>query len=207
MDLSDHPLPEAERLCMRIVDAEDLHAALDPQQRHLEQRLPQRAPILGLEIERIDVLVFLRRVLGILDRAVGSMPEPFRMFMHPRMIRRALPREIDRDLEAEALGFAAEPFEILEGAEPRLDRRVAAVRRSDRPWTPGITWSGDERIVAPFAEARADRMNGRQIDDVEPEIGDARQAISRLAERAAPRGIGTGGSREHLVPAAEARAL
>ena len=38
--------------------------------------LPQRAPVLALEVERVDVLVLLRRVLGVLDRAVGPRAEP-----------------------------------------------------------------------------------------------------------------------------------
>src|SRR5207248_8023930 len=52
----DHPFPEAEGLRVRIVDAEDANAALDPEQRDVEQCLPERLPFFALEVEWIDVL-------------------------------------------------------------------------------------------------------------------------------------------------------
>ena len=63
---------------MRVVDAEDPDAAVDPEQRDVEQRLPQRPPVVAFEVERVDVLVLLRRILGVLDRAVGPVAEPLR---------------------------------------------------------------------------------------------------------------------------------
>ncbi len=45
--LADQPLPERERLRVRVVDAEDPHAALDPVQDDVAQRLPEPLPVLG----------------------------------------------------------------------------------------------------------------------------------------------------------------
>ena len=42
-----------------------------------------------LEIERIDVLIFLRRILGVLNRAVGPLAKPLGMLADVRMIGRA----------------------------------------------------------------------------------------------------------------------
>ena len=42
LDLGDQPLPERERLGVRVVDAEDAHALLDPEQEDALQLLPQR---------------------------------------------------------------------------------------------------------------------------------------------------------------------
>ena len=124
----DHPFPEPERLRVRVVDAEDLHAVLDPEHRHVEQRLPELAPVFGLEIERVDVLILLRRVLRVFDRAVRPVPEPLGVLPHPRMIGRALPRQIERDFEAEPPGFHAERLEVPDGSEAGFDGGVTAVR-------------------------------------------------------------------------------
>ena len=57
----------------------------------------------GREVERIDVLVALRRILGELDAAVRRLPEPLGMLLHPRMVGRCLESEVQRHLEAERL--------------------------------------------------------------------------------------------------------
>src|SRR5262245_49564966 len=111
------------------------------------------------------------------------------MLAHPGMIGRALPREIERHFETEALRFLPEHVEIGHGAEPGLDRRVAAFNRTDRPWAPGIIRARGQAVVASFSEAAADRMNRRQIDDVEAEVGDVGQPRARVAEGSAPAAI------------------
>ena len=40
LDLRDQPLPERERLRVRVVDAEDAHAVADPEAHDVEQRRP-----------------------------------------------------------------------------------------------------------------------------------------------------------------------
>ncbi len=86
LDRADQPLPEREWLGVRVVDAQDPNALLDPEADHVGQALPQRRPVLGLEVERVDVLVFLGRVLGVLDTAVGALAEPCRVLAYPRMV-------------------------------------------------------------------------------------------------------------------------
>ena len=43
LDLPDEPLPEGERLRVRVVDAEDAHAVVDPEADDAEQLAPQSA--------------------------------------------------------------------------------------------------------------------------------------------------------------------
>src|SRR5690606_23228028 len=74
----DRPFPERERLRVRIVDAKRANALLDPEAEDALQLLPERLPLIRLEIEGIDVLVLLRRVLRVLHGPVGSRAEPFR---------------------------------------------------------------------------------------------------------------------------------
>ena len=79
LHLADQPFPERKRLGVRIVDPEDAHALRDPEQHDVAQRRPKPFGIGAVEIRVDDVLIFLRRVFGILDRAVGPALEPFGM--------------------------------------------------------------------------------------------------------------------------------
>ena len=76
------------------------------------------APVAALEVERVDVLVLLRRVLRVLDRAVGPMLEPLRVLADPGMIGRRLERDVERDLESEVARGGDEAIEVVERAEP-----------------------------------------------------------------------------------------
>src|SRR5687768_15389048 len=103
LNVHDQPAPELERLRMRIVDAEYLDAAVDPEEHHVAQFLPQRSPLGRAEVDRIDVLVLLRWILGKLDAAIRPAREPERMLADVWVVRRALERDVERDLEAEPL--------------------------------------------------------------------------------------------------------
>src|SRR5579864_7743946 len=113
------------------------------------------------------------------------MTEPFGMLPHPGMIRRTLPRKIEGDLEAEPLRLRAKGVEVRDTAEPGLDGRVPAGVRPDGPRAPRIAGLGGQRIVRSLAKARPNRMNRREIHDVEAEIGDARKRRCGLAKRRA----------------------
>ena len=99
-DVLDDPLPELDRLGVRVVDAEDLHAVVDP---HLDDAAHLLVDALGVvvEVHRVDVLVLLRRVLGVGDRAVGAGGEPLGVRPDPRVVGRALEGEVHRHLEPE----------------------------------------------------------------------------------------------------------
>ena len=74
---------------------------------------------------------------------------------------------------------------------------MAAVRRADRPGRADVPGLGLLGVVPALAVRHADRVDRRQVDDVEPELGELRQHL-RNAGEAAER------AREELVPRAEA---
>src|SRR5687768_6602418 len=117
LDLADRTLPETKRLGVRIVDPEEQHALIDPELDHVAQLAPQRLPVRTLEIERVDVLVFLGRILRILNGAVGPPAEPLRMLGHVRMIGRALKSDIERDFDAARTRVREQPPEVGVRAE------------------------------------------------------------------------------------------
>jgi hypothetical protein len=69
------------------------------------QLFPQRAPVLGFKVERVDVLILFGRILGILHAAVGTVLEPERMGLDIGMVRRALKCEVESDLDAQFARF------------------------------------------------------------------------------------------------------
>ena len=85
---------------MRVVDPKDAHALVNPELHHALQLFPELAPLLGLEVEGIDVLVLLGRVFRILDRPIGALAEPLRMLGNIGMIGRTLESDIQRQLDA-----------------------------------------------------------------------------------------------------------
>ena len=167
---------------MRVVHTEDPHAAGHPEAHDVAQRLPQLLPVWRIEIERVDVLVLLGRVLRVSDRAVGTTVEPVRMFAHPGVVGRALNREVERNLHAQRLGGAHESIEILERAEGRLDRGMATMLAADRPRTAGVSRPCVEAIVRTLPSCSSDRMDGRQIHDVKPHTVQVREPLLGVAK-------------------------
>ena len=121
------------------------------------------------------------------------------MLGQPRVVGRGLDREVERDLEPGLPRRGDEVVEVLQRPELGMDRVVAALLAADRPGAARIALLRLERVVAPLAVRLADRVDRRQVDDVEAELGQLRQHLLDALE-AAP------AAREELVPGAEARA-
>src|SRR5439155_4551709 len=78
----------------------------------------------------------------------------------------------------------------------RAEALVSVLVPGDRPWAADVALGRLHAIVAPLAERAADRMDGREVEDVEAHAGDARELGLDVGE-------GAGGAREELVPGAE----
>src|ERR1700722_20740464 len=120
-DFTDDPPPECERFGMRIVHAKNAPALRKPVDQDTLQFLPQAPPIVALEIERINVLVLLGRVFGVLHATVGTMPEPLGMGANVGMIGSALECDIEGNVNAGLACLPDEAFEVLQGAQLRHD--------------------------------------------------------------------------------------
>ncbi len=159
----------------------------------------------AIEVEVDDVLVLLRRVLGVLDRAVGAPVEPLGMLLDPRMVRRGVQRDVERDLETVVARGRDEPVEILQRPKLGMHREVPPFRRPDRVGAARIVRTGIQRVVAPLAVGPADRVDRREIQHVEPQIPHIGKPRNHVVERAVPVRIARHRPREHLVPGAERR--
>src|SRR5262245_7302724 len=202
---ADEPFPEANRLRVWIVHAEGLHAVADPELDDALHLQPERAWIVADEVDGIDVLILLRRILRVLDRSVGAVEEPLWMLVHPWMIGRCLDGAIERDLQATALCRLHEPVEVVERAEVGMHGGVAALGAADRPRAAGIAGLRGERVVAALTVRAADRVDRRQVHDVEAHGGGAIELRLGVLQRAVP--AITAAAREEFVPGGEARTL
>jgi len=68
IDLSNHPFPKGKRLGMGIVHPENANSLVNPEKDHVLQFLEKVFPLIGFEIEGIDVFILLGRILSILKR-------------------------------------------------------------------------------------------------------------------------------------------
>src|SRR5262249_5360057 len=165
---------------------ENPHPVAHPQA-HDPQHLVIEPAGVVVEVERVDVLVFLGRVLGVGDGAVGAMAEPIRVLGDPGVIGGCLQGQVERHFHAEFAGAGHERVEVGERAQLWVDRIVAAGRGADSPRRARVARPGVQGVVAPLAGRGPDGVDGRQVDHVEAHAGDALQPARRGAQRAAHR--------------------
>lgn len=113
----------------------------------------------GVEGDGVDVLVFLGRVLGVGDGAVGAVVEPLGVFVDPGVVGGALEGEVEGDLQAQFPGFGDEVVEVVEGAQGGVDAVVAAFGGADGPGDADVVTGGGEGVVAAFAVGGADGVD------------------------------------------------
>jgi hypothetical protein len=87
-----------------------------------------------------------------------------------------------------------------------VDGGEATLAAADRPRASRLAGPRDQRVVASLAVRASDRVDRRQVDDVEPHRRDPLQPFFGIAKRGAAVGRGAR-AREHLVPGGEARPL
>src|SRR5688572_18099151 len=80
---------------------------------------------------------------------------------------------------------------------------MATFLGADGPRTAGILSTWRERIVGSLATFAADRMNGRQVNDVEAHLFDVWQHRFAITERPVRLGVRPRGARKELVPSSE----
>ncbi|MCY1424218.1 hypothetical protein D9M71_399550 [compost metagenome] len=202
------PLPERQRLGVRVVDAVDLHALGHPAEDDITQRQPQAGyGVGGVEVDIDDVLVLFRRVFRITDGAVRPPAEPARVFLEPRVVLGALDGKIQGDFQAMVGSGGHQAAKILAAAQLRMDRLMAALVAADGIRATGVIGAGLQRIVRPLAKVAADGMDGREIQHIETHVADHRQAIVHVVEGAVAFGVVGDRTWEQFVPAGELGAL
>src|SRR3569832_2769776 len=122
------------------------------------------------------------------------------MYLEPRIVGRALDREIERQLQPELRCFVAQAQEILQRAELRMDRIMAALFPAERVRTAGGVRLRRQAVVAALAVLSADRMDGREIQGVETHRPDRRQALDDIVESAVPVRVAALRTREQFIP-------
>src|SRR5260221_11457599 len=110
------------------------------------------------------------------------MMKPIRMLAHPWMVGRALDCKIEGDFNSETVGRRVEAIEITERADRRIDRGMAACLTANRPRAARRVRSPVQRIAGTFAIGVPNRMNWRQVYDVEAEVSKLGQPTLDIME-------------------------
>ena len=192
---------------MRVVHAEDSHAVVHPVAQDAQDLLGQTFGI-AVEPQRVDVLVLLRRVLGVGDGAVGADREPRLARSGPWVVGCGLQCKVQRHLHAQILGACDEGVEVVDCAQIRMDRVMTTSGGTDGPRGAGIVRSGGQSVVGSLAVHRPHRVDRRQVHDIETHGGDRGKPLLRVGEGATARRVQFGAlaSGEQFVPGAEERA-
>ena len=162
----------------------------------------------GLEVERIDVLVLLRRVLGVLDRcrrrACGTTPGArARTDGRARTGTRCRARSRCRARRPAAPGAGSRPA-------CRARRGSASWPPSAAPIAHGLPTSSGAAssvLLRPLRRSRPIGWIGGKYSTSKPMPRDVRQPRLAVGEGAVPRRVVRRRAREELVPARKARAL
>src|SRR5450756_1511931 len=117
LDLADEPLPKRKRFRVWVVDPQDGNPLVDPEHNDGQQLVPELAPGFRLEVERDDVLVLLRWVLGVLDGAVSAVLEPLGGLSRVWVVGRALECDVDGHLDSVLTGGSEQVVEVVDRAE------------------------------------------------------------------------------------------
>ena len=83
--------------------------------------------MIRFEIDRVDVLIFFRRVFSVLDSSVRPPVEPLGVLFHIGVVRTALKRDIQSYLDTVLRCLRNQLLKIIHGAKLRVDSFVAAL--------------------------------------------------------------------------------
>src|SRR5262249_46327863 len=123
------------------------------------------------------------------------------MFFNPRMIRRALHGEIERDLDPMGTCRGDETAKVVERSKFGVDACMSAGLGADRIGAARVLWLRNERVVTSFAVRCANGMDGRKVKNIKTKIAHIGQAIHNIFESSVAAEIARLRSREKLIPA------
>lgn len=156
-----------------VLDTKNRDIVIEPELQHPKNLGVQPLGVV-VEVQSIDVCLRLRWILRARDAAIDRGGEPFGVRAAPRMIRCTLQREVERDFNAACPRVSNE---IVDCAQAWINCIVATVGRSDRGWRARVARLRGGCVVAAFAIDGADRIDWRQIDDVETHVHDRIDAL------------------------------
>ena len=152
VDFGDAPLPEGQGLGVGVVDAEDADAAVDPELEDAVEGVPEAAPVGGLEVEGVDVLIFFGRIFGVLDGAVGTVVNQAGCSLTQGWSGRALEGDVEGELHAVVRGRLRRGSRSRRRCRARGGWRCGRLRRE--PMAQGLPTSPGSAVTELFLPLR-----------------------------------------------------
>ena len=132
---------------MGVIHAENTHPLLNPEQENAPEFLPEFAPVLGLKVKGINVLIFLWWIFGILNGSIRTLYKPLVVFLHIGVVRGTLEGDIQGNFDAIFPGFLYKMVEVLQSAKLGMDGFVSAFLGTDGPRGSRVT-RGSQRMIS-----------------------------------------------------------
>ena len=117
---------------MGVIHAVDLYPKRDPLSQDSKYLLVDALRVI-VKVDRVNVLVFLWRILGICNRPVCTGGEPLWAALHPWVIWRCLQCKVHGNFDTQLVGSLYEIFEVLFATEIRMDGVMSTCRIADCP--------------------------------------------------------------------------
>ena len=154
----------------------------------------------GPHVDRVDVLVLLGRVLGVLDGPVGPVVEPLGVVLRATGAPASTAGRSRGRSPCRATGPAPPGCRSRRRCRARGGGRCGRpLGVADGPRAARVVGLGGQGVVLALPEARPDGVDGWQVDDVEAHGGHGREPVGGALE-AVFGGVGAG---EELVPGAD----
>ena len=166
--------PEMHWLGMWVIYAEDRDSLRDPKTQNTKC-FSNDCVVIVIKVNRIDILILLRRIFCICNRSIGTRCKEFRMFCGPWMVRGCLESKVHRYFKAILLCSLYEVLKVRHSAECRVNCIVATFFIADCPRNTRVAGSRCQGVVLSLAKLCSDGMNRRQVENVEPHGCNCRQ--------------------------------
>ena len=160
LDVADAPLPEGERLGVRVVDAEDRHAVRRSRSGRRRRARPtgRASPRSRSRTGRCPGTSWAgSRRTGWCRRAARRNHSG--CSVTHGMVGRCLEGDVERDLDAALARRGDQSIEVGERAELGVDRGVAALGGADRPRDARVVRGLGRAIVGALSELATDRVD------------------------------------------------
>src|ERR1700733_8428292 len=105
------------------------------------------------------------------------------------MIRCALVCNVKSDFKPVSIGAGDKFLKIVQRSQLWMNGGMAALFGADRPWAANIIRLRSDGIIFSFPECLPDRMNWREINDVETHGRDVGKRGFAIAAAAVPPGL------------------
>ncbi len=132
VDLGNQLLPKLNGFGVGVIDPVDLYPEGNPLLQNPHDLAVDTLWVL-VKVDRVDVLIFLWRVLCVCDSPVGPGGEPLRVCLHPWVVGRGLKSQVHRNFDTKLACGLHKRRKVLFGSKVGMNGVMATLFTPDCP--------------------------------------------------------------------------